>query len=399
MSKVTRRVLVLDDDLRILSLLAARLSKLPIHLVQCTEIEAAETLMDHMGFGVLVCDLEVSKLGGLEGIRLIRHAVTHFAQTEVIIFSGNVTPLAYQMATALGVTEVCRKPGDLGKLVQLVGEFTTVLSSDGDNELQHQLTAIEPLEQVVEGQSISTVFQPIIELSNGGSPDRLFGIEALSRGPGTSFLKNPMILFDYAVRKELVFQTDTLCINSALCAGREMSTDARLFINTHPRALSHPDYPSTLQSLLEAHRVPRNRVVLEVTEQSAILDPKGLAAILEQVRDQGVRVALDDFGEGSSNLHLIHDLRPEFLKISGLFCDGIDKAPAKQAMVRAAVGVSQELGMKTIMERVESDRELDTVRALGIDYVQGYHFGRPQTHEDLAVSWPEEFGASRSTSC
>jgi EAL domain-containing protein (putative c-di-GMP-specific phosphodiesterase class I) len=333
--------------------------------------------MDHMGFGVLVCDLEVSKLGGLEGIRLIRHAVTHFAQTEVIIFSGNVTPLAYQMATALGVTEVCRKPGDLGKLVQLVGEFTTVLSSDGDNELQHQLTAIEPLEQVVEGQSISTVFQPIIELSNGGSPDRLFGIEALSRGPGTS----------------------TLCINSALCAGREMSTDARLFINTHPRALSHPDYPSTLQSLLEAHRVPRNRVVLEVTEQSAILDPKGLAAILEQVRDQGVRVALDDFGEGSSNLHLIHDLRPEFLKISGLFCDGIDKAPAKQAMVRAAVGVSQELGMKTIMERVESDRELDTVRALGIDYVQGYHFGRPQTHEDLAVSWPEEFGASRSTSC
>ncbi len=79
MSDTARRVLVLDDDPGILSLLAARLGKLPIHLVQCTEIEAAETLMDHMGFGVLVCDLEVSQLGGLEGIRLIRHAVTNFA--------------------------------------------------------------------------------------------------------------------------------------------------------------------------------------------------------------------------------------------------------------------------------------------------------------------------------
>ncbi len=266
-------------------------------------------------------------------------------------------------------------------------------------EHQHQLTAIEPLERVVESQRISTVFQPIIELSNNGAPDRLFGIEALSRGPQGSFLRNPMILFDYAVRKELVFQTDTLCIRGALRAGREMSTDARLFVNTHPRALSHPDYPASLQSLLEVYEVPRDRVVLEVTEQSAILDPRGLAAILEQVRDQGVQVALDDFGEGSSNLHLIHDLRPEFLKISGLFCDGIDEAPIKQAMVRAAVGVSRDLGIKTVMERVETDRELDTVRALGVDYVQGYHFGRPQTHQELAVSWPRDFGTSRSAAC
>jgi len=391
-----RRVLVLDDDPGVLSLLAARLSKLPIHLVLCTELEAAETLLDHMQFGVIVADLEVSELGGLEGIRLIRHAVTNFAQTEVVVFSGNVTPYAHQLATALGVTEVLEKPGHLGRLVQLVDSLTTDPFADPETGKQHLLTAVEPLEQVVDGKRVTTVFQPIIQLTNDGSPDTLFGLEALSRGPGKSFLHNPMILFDYAVRKELVFQTDTLCIANALRTATDMSTETRLFVNTHPRALSHPDYPAALEELLESHQVPQERVVLEITEQSAILDTTALAGILEQVRSQGVKVALDDFGEGSSNLHLIHDLRPEFLKITGRFCDGIDKAPMKQALVRSAVGLSQDLGIRTVMERVETDQELSVVRELGIDYVQGFHLGRPLAPRELITAWPDELAANET---
>ncbi len=389
MNDAARRVLVLDDDPGILKLLAARCRELPIHLVQCTELEAAETLMDHMEFGVVVVDLEVSELGGLEGIRLIRHAVTNFAQTEVVVFSGNVTPYAHQLATALGVIEVFQKPGDLGKLIDLVRDLTTDLFAPGQTEIQHRLTAVEPLEVVVNARRVSTVFQPIVQLSPNGQPDKLFGVEALSRGPADSFLSNPLILFDYAVRKEFVFQTDSLCIGTALAAARSLSPLTRLFVNTHPRALSHPEYPAALENLLESHDLPRERVVLEVTEQSAILDSKGLAAILEQVRGQGVQIALDDFGTGSSNLHLIHDLRPEFLKISGRFCDGIATQPAKQAMVRAAVGLSRDLGMQTIMERVETDEELEVVRALGLDYVQGHRLGRPQAVDELGATWPE----------
>lgn len=394
MNDAARRVLVLDDDPGVLSVLAARFRKLPIHLVQCTELEAAETLLDHLEFGVVIVDLEVSELGGLEGIRLIRHAVTNFGQTEVIVFSGNVTPFSYKLATALGVTEILEKPGDLDRLVNLVALITTDPFSAAATGRKYELTAIEPLEKVVGGKRVSTVFQPIIRLGGTGQEDRLFGLEALSRGPQESLLSNPMILFDYAVRKELVFQTDTLCIDCALGSAAELSPDTFLFINTHPRALSHPGYPATLEHLLKTHRLNRDRVVLEVTEQSAILDSKGLAAILEAVRSQGVRIALDDFGEGSSNLDLIHDLQPEFLKIAGRFCQDIERRPMNQALVKSAVTLSRDLGIQTVMERVETNGELQIVRDLGIDYVQGYHLGRPQTISDLAADWPEAVSPS-----
>ncbi len=310
----------------------------------------------------------------------------------MLVFSGHVTPHADRLASALGVTEVLEKPDDIDRLATLVRSLTTDPFSDPATVEPFRLTVVEPLEEIVNDRRVSSVFQPIFRLEGNSSPREIFGVEALTRGPTDSLLRNPLILFDYAVRKELVFQTDMLCMETALTASTGMPQGRRLFINAHPRALSHPDFVAALDELLDSHHASRHEIVLELTEQSAIVDTKALAEILEQARKRGVQVALDDFGEGSSNLHLVHDLRPEFLKITGRFCDGIEQAPAQQALVRSAVSLGGDLGMKTVIERVESDEELEALRVLGVDYGQGFHLGRPQPAQELAPAWSRALG-------
>ena len=121
MSGEKRRVLILDDDPTTLKTLTDYLRAPDIDLVACSEIEAAECLMDRERFDVLVTDLEVSDLGGLEGIHLIRHVACHFPNTKVIVFSGKIDNSVRDVGRALGVAELLEKPAGLKRLKDLVG--------------------------------------------------------------------------------------------------------------------------------------------------------------------------------------------------------------------------------------------------------------------------------------
>ena len=88
MEKAKSRILILDDDPMILKLLSTQLRLPGVHLVLCSEIEAAESLLNHDSFQLLVTDLKVSALGGLEGMNLIRYTAAYFPETEIVIFSG-----------------------------------------------------------------------------------------------------------------------------------------------------------------------------------------------------------------------------------------------------------------------------------------------------------------------
>ena len=104
MSTDKRRVLILEDESQTLKLLVDFLRSPHVELVVCSEIETAECLLDHEDFDVLVTDLEVSDLGGLEGIRLIRHVSAHFPQTTIVVFSGNISPEVNSMLSRRSVT-------------------------------------------------------------------------------------------------------------------------------------------------------------------------------------------------------------------------------------------------------------------------------------------------------
>ena len=384
------RVLILDDESMVVDTLAVWLRMPGVHLTTCLEIEAAEALLSTFRFDVVVTDLSVSELGGLEGMRLIRFVTTHFPDTTVYVLSGYVDESVRSLCSVLGVTAVLEKPEGLSQLRTLLLEHrSTQLNGaeiTGDGEVQQ----VERLEDFLHAGTIRSVLQPVVRLRDGVSPPfEVFGAEGLARGTTGSVLGNPSFLLAYAARKELLFEADMICIRAALHEVQVLGHPLTTFLNVQPRSLTNPELTTRLCDAVAAAGLTERSIVLELTEQQTIVNPRAFAATLQKLRDRGFRIALDDFGEGSSNLNLFQDLRPDYLKISGTFCRNLAHEPFKQIIVQSTAEMAARAGTATIMEAVETAEEAEVLRRLGIDYGQGYFFLKPLPGRELARTLEE----------
>jgi EAL domain-containing protein (putative c-di-GMP-specific phosphodiesterase class I) len=377
--------LILDDESMVVDTLAVWLRMPGVHLTTCLEIEAAEALLSTFRFDVVVTDLSVSELGGLEGMRLIRFVTTHFPDTTVYVLSGYVDESVRSLCSVLGVTAVLEKPEGLSQLRTLLLEHRTSQANGslitGDGEVQQ----VERLEEFLQADTIRSVLQPVIKLKDGGgAPYEVFGAEGLARGTTGSVLGNPSFLLAYAARKELLFEADMICIRAALHEVSLLGHPLATFLNVQPRSLTNPDFTTKLCTAVAAVGLAEKSIILELTEQQTIVNPRAFATTLQKLRDRGFRIALDDFGEGSSNLNLFQDLRPDYLKISGTFCRNLAHDPFKQIIVQSTAEMAARAGTATIMEAVETAEEAEVLRHLGIDYAQGYFFLKPLPGRELA---------------
>ena len=379
-----RRILILDDEPAVLGVLADYLSCPGLEIVTCREIEAAEAVLEHNRFHVVVTDLRVSELGGLEGMRLIRYVSTHFPKTTVLAMSGYVNDDVHKIGRSVGATAILEKPIDLRRLKAYVYGDDGALDPTQDGE--GEVAEVELLDEFLATQSIKAFLQPIVTLSAGGPPFLAHAYESLARAPMGSPLRNPEILFAYASRKERLFETDMQCIAAALSEAKHLSQGSKLFINTQPRSMTNPEFASNATRLVEEAGFATTDIVFELTEQQTIVNPQAFAATLGTLRDRGFGCALDDYGVGFANLRLIQDLRPDYIKLSGYFCKQIHKDPFKQLLVKSTAEMCNKLKIPTVLENVEDDDELEVVMKLGVTYGQGYHFARPAPAAELLES-------------
>jgi len=381
------RVLILDDEPVVLDMLAVCLRAPGVQLTTCREIEAAEALLKGVRFDVVIADLSVSELGGLDGLRLIRFVTTHFPDTRTYVLSGYVDEPVRDLCKMMGVSAVLEKPGGLSELRSLVlGSPQAAAAAAGSPAAPPEVQNVELLAEFMASNRIRSVLQPIVELQRGGAPYELFGVEGLARGPATSLLGNPVLFLSYAAHKELLFEADLICIRAALAEARELGRVVNTFLNVQPRSLSNPEFTDTLGKAVREAGLAEQNVILELTEQQTILNPHAFAAALQQLRERGFRIALDDYGEGSSNLNLLLNLRPDYLKISGTLCRDLDRDPFKQTLVQSTAEMASRTGIATIMEAVETAAEAEVLHRLGIDYGQGFFFLEPLPGRDLAHS-------------
>jgi diguanylate cyclase (GGDEF)-like protein/PAS domain S-box-containing protein len=149
-------------------------------------------------------------------------------------------------------------------------------------------------------------------------------------------------------------------------------------LNLSGNSLSDDTLLGFLRAQLEEHGVPPERVCFEVTETAAIRSLDRASAILAEIRALGCKVALDDFGSGLSSFRYLKALPVDYLKIDGSFVEHIDRSERDQAMVAAINQLAQALGIETIAEHASSDAIVGGLRALGVDYGQGFALGRPE---------------------
>ncbi|MBS3186477.1 EAL domain-containing protein [Pseudomonas sp. PCH44] len=238
--------------------------------------------------------------------------------------------------------------------------------------IAEQLSA---LSVILAQRSIHSLFQPIVCLSER----RVFGHEALSRGPSNSPLHSPLNLFAIARQAGRLTELEAACRESACRRFSEQGLDGKLFLNISPESLLEPHYPSgrTLK-LLEQVGLPPSRVVIELTEQTPADDFQLLSNALHHYRDMGFSIALDDLGAGYSSLRLWSELRPEYVKIDRHFIDGIHRDPLKREFVGSILQIARASKAQVIAEGIELPEELAVLTEMGVDLVQGYLMGRPQ---------------------
>ncbi|MCE7765380.1 EAL domain-containing protein [Pseudomonas putida] len=234
---------------------------------------------------------------------------------------------------------------------------------------------LSALSAILAQRSIHSLFQPIMCLSE----QRVFGHEALSRGPSNSPLHAPLNLFSIARQAGRLTELEAACRESACRRFIAQQLQGKLFLNISPESLLEPHYPSGLTlKLLEQVGLPPSRVVIELTEHTPTDDFQLLSNALHHYRDMGFSIALDDLGAGYSSLRLWSELRPEYVKIDRHFIDGIHRDPLKREFVGSILQIARASKAQVIAEGIELVEELAVLREMGVDLVQGYLLGRPQ---------------------
>jgi EAL domain-containing protein (putative c-di-GMP-specific phosphodiesterase class I) len=231
---------------------------------------------------------------------------------------------------------------------------------------------------------LTSHFQPLFTAS---SPTH-FACEALLRGhdrDGAPIAAGA--IFKAASDAALAFQTDLRARLSAVELFAEARLPGKLFINFSPTAIYDPAYclRRTVSRIHDLGLDPA-RVVFEVIESEQHTSLNHLRGILSFYRAEGFGVALDDVGAGYNGLAALDALQPDYVKIDMQLVRDIDTKPGKALLVGHLIGACAKLGIRTIAEGIETDRELKTLRGLGADYVQGYHLARPAPAESIKAA-------------
>ncbi|MFC4727173.1 GGDEF domain-containing protein [Coralloluteibacterium thermophilus] len=214
------------------------------------------------------------------------------------------------------------------------------------------------------------VFQPIFALDDG----RLLAHEALMRIEALDC--SPLRILDAARAHGRLGELELAAARAAACS--DDAGEGLLFINLSSHAILHTAVrPQQVLDALEAGGRDLGRYVIELSERDIVEDPAHLAEALGYLRAHGIRLALDDFGNGHSNFQLWHELAPEFVKIDRFLIHGIAASAGRCAIVKALVEVATALGAELIAEGVEQPADLALAHDLGIRYAQGFLLGRP----------------------
>lgn len=234
------------------------------------------------------------------------------------------------------------------------------------------------LRDAIEGGSLELVYQPIRDLTTG----RTVGVEALMRWqhPRRGLLP-PSAFIPLAEDTGLIRHLDRWSLEHAagqLAQWHAAGHDIYVSVNLSAQTASDPELLDDLARVLEVTSAPPERLVLEVTERSAIADMESSAGILEGAREMGLRVALDDFGKGYSSLATLDQLPIGYLKIDQEFVRGIGRRSKDEYLIRAIAGFSRGVSIPIVAEGIETEEQLRWLRSEGIPLGQGYLLAVPQ---------------------
>ena len=242
---------------------------------------------------------------------------------------------------------------------------------------------VEMVRAAIEHKNTLLAYQPVMMSSD---PSRVGFYEGLIRVLDETGRIIPAKDFIDAIEgTELGHRIDAQSLNMGLKALFE-NQSLRLSINMSAHSIGFGPWKRNFYRWIERDDTIAERLILEITESSAMSAPQMVVKFMDELQLLGVSFALDDFGSGHTTLRYFKDFLFDVLKIDGQFIKSIDTDPDNQALVKAMIGIAKHFDMLTVAEFVETRAEAETLIALGTDCLQGYYFGAPLTRPRWAKS-------------
>lgn len=263
-----------------------------------------------------------------------------------------------------------------------MNDFTGLLSGMGDMPstkdfsamAQHKST-LDMVSDAIKRKNVMLAYQPIVHARN---PDRPAFYEGLLRVTREDQQVIPARDFIHAVETmELGRILDCMALEMGLVALAE-EPSLRLAINMSARSIGYPRWMDTLNHGLAMDPTIAERLILEITEGSAMIMPDIVSVFMADLHRRGISFALDDFGAGYTAFRFFRDFQFDIVKIDGQFIRGIHANPDNQVLTNALIAIAQQFDMFTVAEHVEKQEELTFLQEAGVDCVQGYLTGRPE---------------------
>lgn len=238
------------------------------------------------------------------------------------------------------------------------------------------LDTITMVELAVEHREALLAFQPIVR-SNAHNAVAFY--EGLIRILDETGRVIPAKDFMPQVENgELGRDIDVLALGKG-CQALHQVPSLRLSINMSARSIGYIPWMRMLDQWLAKDDSIGPRLILEITESSAMTVPELVVDFMDRLQMRGICFALDDFGSGFTALRYFKDFFFDILKIDGQFIRGIARDPDNRALARAMITIGKQFDMLTVAEMVEDQADADLLRELGADCLQGHYFGAPST--------------------
>lgn len=254
------------------------------------------------------------------------------------------------------------------------------------SEMRHMVSEVnwsQQIEAALREDLFVLRYQPIVNLRTG--EPMLHEVLLRMQGDDGKLIQ-PSAFLPAANRFGLMSEVDQWVIHNALerlGKFRARHGDLRFTLNVSGNIFETPQLFQFFQNALEQNGVPREAVVLEITEQVAVASTGGAAKRIAQLTKTGFKFAIDDFGAGYSSYNYLKTLPVDFIKIDGAFITELSRDDVDQAIVSSISQIAQVTGKRTIAEHVGDLRTCEVLKELGVDYGQGNFLGKPSSEPSL----------------
>lgn len=317
-------------------------------------------------------------------------------------FSGSVSITAGEIPVGISIGVATRQADEgLDELIRQADEamyaakargtgLWQVFGPDLDGEPSEASALLTDLQHAIQRHEFVVHYQPIVRLEDGS----VEAVEALVRWdhPQRGLLAPAEFLQIVEENGQILF-IDKYVMHEACCQVRAWQSDipgaANLSasVNVSARQLQHPGFAAAVAEALLSSGLSAEHLILEITETALISDIDHAATELRDIKALGVRIALDDFGTGFSSLSHVLRFPVDIIKIDCSFISAIDGDEECSDLALALVTLSKSLGLKTVAEGIEQDRQLERLRSVGCDLGQGFLIAAPMTVRELELGY------------